>query len=369
MFLDKNWLSKKTKPQEKQAGKIIGIADIFSGCGGMSLGAIEASMLHNLRPKIKLAVETNTYASTVYKNNFSDKIKALLNSKIETIIDSDPGEPISKKEKLLKAKIGKIHILLAGPPCQGHSRLNNYTRSNDPRNSLYLKAVRMAEIFKPGLVVIENVVNIIKDKDRVINQSSLALEKIGYEVENLTVHLSNYGVAQNRKRHIQIATLKRFKIDFSNYKVKYVLSDVISDILDESVLKEGLFFSPSKTKHQNRIDFLFEKNLYDLPNRLRPDCHKDKHTYPSCYGRLNWNKPSSTITRGFSTMGQGRFLHPLRRRTLTPHEACRIQGIPDYFDFSSVEKRGELHLMIANAVPPRIIACIIDQYIKNIFNK
>lgn len=121
---------------------------------------------------------------------------------------------------------------------------------------------------------------------------------------------------------------------------------------------------PSVTKHMERIEHLFENDLYDLPDHLRPDCHKNKkHTYPTSYGRLKWNEPSSTITRGFSTMGQGRFVHPLRKRTLTPHEAARIQGFPDFFYFETPKKQGELHLMIANAEPPKISAMLVDAYL------
>lgn len=59
-------------------------------------------------------------------------------------------------------------------------------------------------------------------------------------------------------------------------------------------------------------------------------------------------------------MGQGRFVHPKRRRTLTPHEAARIQGFPDFFSFESVQSRTELHEIIGNAVPP-ILATVVVQ--------
>jgi DNA (cytosine-5)-methyltransferase 1 len=150
------------------------------------------------------------------------------------------------------------------------------------------------------------------------------------------------------------------------YKSSSVLSDVIDDIIDNYENSSEIFDTPSITKHKERIDYLFDHNIYDLPDSLRPDCHKKKkHTYPTSYGRLKWDEASTTITRGFSTMGQGRFVHPLRKRTLTPHEAARIQGFPDYFKFDTTQKRGELHLMIANAVPPKIGAMLIDQYLNN----
>lgn len=44
-----------------------------------------------------------------------------------------------------------------------------------------------------------------------------------------------------------------------------------------------------------RIDWLFANGEYNLPDRLRPDCHKDGHTYDAVYERLQWNDPSGTI--------------------------------------------------------------------------
>ncbi|MEN8220818.1 MAG: DNA cytosine methyltransferase [Pseudomonadota bacterium] len=106
--------------------------------------------------------------------------------------------------------------------------------------------------------------------------------------------------------------------------------------------------------------------MYNLPDLVRPSCHKNKnHSYKSCYGRLYWDKPAQTITSGFGSMGQGRYIHPLRKRVITPHEAARIQGFPDFFDFSMVNLRGDLHGMIANAVPPKITAMIINSLLDN----
>src|SRR6185312_3602501 len=99
--------------------------------------------------------------------------------------------------------------------------------------------------------------------------------------------------------------------------------------------------------------FLFEHGLYDLPNNQRPECHRDgNHSYRSVYGRLRWTEPAQTITTGFGSMGQGRYVHPQRRRTLTPHEAARLQTFPDWFDFGKETRRGVLAKAIGNAVPP-----------------
>ena len=79
------------------------------------------------------------------------------------------------------------------------------------------------------------------------------------------------------------------------------------------------------------------------------------------YGRLRWDLPAQTITSGFGSIGQGRYMHPTQARALTPHEAARIQGFPDYFEFATVSKRADLATMIGNAVPPALSRCITLQ--------
>ena len=123
---------------------------------------------------------------------------------------------------------------------------------------------------------------------------------------------------------------------------------------------DGLFDTPAEHSEVNRrrIDYLFDNNQYNLPNEYRPDSHKHGHTYPSIYGRLHWDRPSGTITTGFNTPGRGRYIHPERRTTITPHEAARIQGFPDSFEFRLINghmpTRTNLANMIGDAVPPQI---------------
>ena len=127
------------------------------------------------------------------------------------------------------------------------------------------------------------------------------------------------------------------------------------------------FYQPSRPTAENakRIQYLFDNDIHDLPNSLRPSCHRDKqHAYISMYGRMHWDKPAQTLTSGFGSMGQGRFVHPTRPRLITPHEAARLQGFPDFFDFTVVDSVTALREMIANAVPPPLTLAFVAEFIR-----
>ena len=65
------------------------------------------------------------------------------------------------------------------------------------------------------------------------------------------------------------------------------------------------------------------------------------------------------MTSGFGSMGQGRYVHPSRPRTLSPHEAARLQFLPDFMRFDAVTKRGALATMIGNAAPPALTIALV----------
>jgi DNA (cytosine-5)-methyltransferase 1 len=185
------------------------------------------------------------------------------------------------------------------------------------------------------------------------------------------VNASEIGLAQSRRRHLLIAS--RYPFDPEAALSRYAadrpasVSEYISDLVDEADAESAVFRSSSKMMENNarRALWLFKNEMFDLPNRLRPECHRIGHSYVSMYGRMRWDQPAQTITSGFGCMGQGRFVHPLRPRTLTPHEAARLQGFPDFFSFEDIVKRTSLQQIIGNAVPPKfaatIVAGLIDQ--------
>lgn len=356
-IFDYTFLRKKRAPKSSHSSQTILGVDLFCSCGGLSLGAKEACRALGKEFIAVAAVDKDPILLEVYKKNFP-KSKTYENL-IENLIDGNIYEPPTKNEKIFLKKLGEIDLLLAGPPCQGHSHLNNHKKENDSRNELYRKVARLVEIANPKHVLIENVPAIIHSKNKEVQKSIELMCEMKYNVDADVVDLAEIGVPQNRKRHIVVASaLKRLEIKkvVKKYQIKKRRSVrwAIGDIEKEP--PNGHFTTPSQLSETNmmRIKYLHDKGLYELPNYLRPPCHQNGHTYPAVYGRIRYNEPSPTITCGFLSPGQGRYIHSTQLRTLTPHEAARLQFFPDYFDFSSVEKREALSRAIGNAGPMKL---------------
>ena len=74
----------------------------------------------------------------------------------------------------LEHMVGCTDVVMAGPPCQGYSNLNDRTRRNDRRNELYLTVPAMAVALQARIVIIENVHAVLHDRLGVVD-SAIAL--------------------------------------------------------------------------------------------------------------------------------------------------------------------------------------------------
>lgn len=355
---DLKWIQ-RAKPPDHTDGCVIRVADLFAGCGGMTLGAIEALRRRGFRGQPVLAVDSTEAAIRVYRANFD------VDESVAKCIDVNEAVPGTCADPIVQKP--SVDLVLAGPPCQGHSDLNNHTRRKDGRNALYLKVVRFAQLTSPSTIIIENVPGVRHSKEQVVSLATDQLLAMGYRVHQLRIDATQMGLPQQRVRFFLVATtvdIDGEALQAYSGSRRSTVGSYIGELVNEHTRHpDDMFRTPSGMSEANRkrANYLFERDVYDLPDEERPPCHRDKvHSYRSVYGRMRWHKPAQTITTGFGSMGQGRFLHPRRRTVITPHEAARLQGFPDFFDFSSVTKRTELHTMIGNAVPPRVVAVIVD---------
>lgn len=296
-------------------------------------------------------------AASCYEANFRGS--RVLKEDIKSLLPGQMGEPPTPAEVHRASTIGELDLLVGGPPCQGHSDLNNFSRRSDPKNNLYLYMGRAAEVWRPRHVIIENVVGVASAKQNVVERVTQHLSALGYFVDSGIVDLWRIGVAQSRRRHILLASKERrlkVKDIVGQYEtpardLRWAIGD-LQDVISDRLLDQA---ADTSADNRRRIDYLFDHGLYDLPNEQRPPCHRDKeHSYNSIYGRLSWDKPAQTVTTGFYSMPMGRYVHPSRRRTLTAHEAARLQFFPDFFDFSTVKNRSSLARIIGNAVPMKL---------------
>jgi DNA (cytosine-5)-methyltransferase 1 len=133
------------------AQKVV-FVDVFAGCGGLSLGLLQAG-LQGL-----FAVEKDKFAFETLSANLLDKDARhkfawpeWLPKKrisIETLL--------TKHAAPLKALAGSIDLLVGGPPCQGFSSAGR-RQHDDPRNKLFRSYLEIVDILKPKAVLIENV--------------------------------------------------------------------------------------------------------------------------------------------------------------------------------------------------------------------
>ncbi len=347
-------------------GHVVHSVDIFSSVGGLTLGAGIAAASRGLTLRSRAAVDLDGPALDRHRANLGTE--HLVHGSASLVVDSlvhgrGEGATFAYEPAIINDELasltGKIDLLLAGPPCQGHSNLNNHTRRDDPRNDLYLLAPAIAVGLKAPMVVIENVPEVTSAKSDVVRTAMSLLRGAGYHVTAGVIKATDLGWPQTRRRYFVVASRVAEPVPLADIVGAFRaptrgVSWLLEDLLDHPT--EGFMDEIPRLTEENRrrIDYLFREDLFNLPNDERPECHKSGTSYGATYGRMRWDEPAPTLTTGFSTPGRGRFIHPLRPRVLTPREAARIQGFPDWFSFgdaSAPPSRKQLTQWIGNAVP------------------
>lgn len=370
---DALWLRRDSRPAYAEGGPNVRIADLFSGCGLLSLGALEGARALGLGAVIEIAVDIEPSALRVMRASLDLDDQTARELDLAAVLDGDLEDDPTPSEDAFIDGLGDLDILLAGPPCQGHSSLNNHTRHDDERNDLYLRVARFAELVRPRFCLIENVQAAPRDQRGSIDRTRRHLRRLGYYVDDRTLKLNHLGVPQTRRRHVLVACAAgEPQLTVESVISRHAAADpgsrtaawAIRDLVGQEEVTP--FDTPARPTDENlrRMKLLHRYNWRNLPDRHRPDCHaKPKagadgtvrtHSYKSMYGRLSWDEPAQTVTSGYGSMGQGRYVHPEQARTLTPHEAARLQLFPDFYDFGCVSARTQWARMIGNAAPMKL---------------
>lgn len=268
---------------------------------------------------------------------------------------------LRKVKQQLKLRRGDLDLLAGCPPCQGFSTmrsLNGKRSVEDERNNLIFQFLRFVCELLPKTIMMENVPG-LRDDQRYASFLA-ALRALGYEhIDEGVRNAKFYGVPQSRRRLILMASrVAPVSAPARDEQMKTV-RQFIENLPPAGTSKDPAHDLPERRSDKvKKLISLIPKDggsRSQLPKDLQLDCHKKCDGFKDVYGRLSWDKVSTTITGGCFNPSKGRFLHPQEDRCITLREAALLQSFPRNYRFPNVSKKQEVALMIGNALPPEMI--------------
>lgn len=324
------------------------VVDLFCGVGGLTHGLQQAGL------NVVAGVDIEKSCEFAYEHNNN---AVFLNEDVSTL-------PSDEVRAFFPPNT--VSILVGCAPCQPFSKYSTRYRKNGRIGNKWMLLNSFLDIttdILPDVLSIENVPNL--QHEAIFIDLINALERLEYHVSWQIVNCPDYGVPQNRKRLVMLAS--RFGdirlIDPLYNKEHYItVRMAIGDlrpIADGEICAEDSLHVASKLSSINkrRIRQSVPGGTWrDWDDDLVLACHKKGtgKTYPSVYGRMEWDRPSPTITTQFYGYGNGRFGHPEQDRALSLREGAVLQSFPvDYtfFDEKHVPTKRQLAIQIGNAVP------------------
>jgi DNA (cytosine-5)-methyltransferase 1 len=379
----------------------ISILDLFSGCGGLSMG------LKNAGLHVVAGIDKDEDSITTY-SKVHPKSEALC---------KDISQVFKDKSKYVSS-FGGIDVVAGGPPCQGFCAINPKRSVSDPRNTLIDTFFQVSKILKPKFILMENVTGLLSLEKGVALESILNfLKKEKYKVAVKVLQAAHYGVPQHRWRLFVAASRigefkfpkpkhksnsranfpsgKKYTFDlpvqdtlFEKYSSPTTVWDAISDL---PIIENGggcdvgdyvgingatdltqyqkkirgsckILYNHKTVKlgkvQEKRIRALPDEgmNWLNLPEDLIPsNLKKLREKYgtglgcKSRFARLIRHEQFSTILTK-PEMYWGTFIHPSQQRVISVREAARGQSFPDKARlFGSLTSQ---YRQVGNAVPP-----------------
>lgn len=347
------------------------ILDLFSGCGGLSLGA------HNAGFSTALAIDSDEILTSSFAMNFPKA--RLLRADVRMI-------GASALEGLLPNGVDGV---VGGPPCQAFSEIG-LRDDRDPRRALVLEFFRIVKLTRPKFFLFENVRGLGFDKN--IRLLEDGLEFLGSEwtiVGPKVLNAADYGAATKRRRLFvfgfnstemlvptedflcreistkvsvhdaihDLATAKHLGTDARGFDLwKYDFRRMVSQYALSMRSRCGVFTGHRTTVHNHSTIARFRK--------LRPG----QTDTVGKYERLIWNGLCPTLRAGTGN-DRGSYqairpIHPEEHRVITPREAARLQGFPDEFLFHPTVWHS--CRMIGNSVSPVIAEKLLQRIARHL---
>ncbi len=328
------------------------VVDIFCGAGGLSHGfrqkGFEIVGGIDINEDCRYAFEHNNDAPFIRRD-----VATLKTNEINSLFT--PGRP---------------RVLIGCAPCQPFSMYNQ--KNEDPKWQLLSQFGNLVDKVRPDVLSIENVPRLLAFKEgSIFKRFVKQLRDAKYHVVWDVLYGPDFGLAQTRSRLVLLASkLGPINLHHATHKEKY--RTVRDEIGDLPSLKHG---GVDDSDVMHRTSHLSEINVRrissakpggtwrDWDPQLIADCHKvgTGKGYSSVYGRMEWDKPSPTITTQFFGFGNGRFGHPEQDRALSLREGALLQGFPQDYEFIAPGERVQMKKvgrLIGNAVPVKLAAAI-----------
>lgn len=322
--------------------------DLFCGIGGLtkglSLAGINVVAGYDIDDTCKFAYESNNEAQFINKD-------------VETITAEEVNAMFQDDD---------VRVIVGCAPCQPFSRYSLRYRKDgrtDDKWRLLYSFSRLVRECEPNIVSMENVPSLVNES--VFRDFVQQLQELHYHVSWSIVYCPDYGVPQKRRRLVLLASrygdiqlIPPF-YQKKNYRTVRMAIGDLPRIADGEVCESDLLHRASKLSEINRRRIRQSVpggTWRDWDEDLKLECHSKKSgaSYPSVYGRMNWDEPSPTITTQFYGYGNGRFGHPEQDRALSLREGAILQSFPNDYIFCDAEhpvQKRELGTHIGNAVP------------------
>lgn len=295
---------------------------LFSGIGGLDLGFIKHGF------KIIWANDFDKNAVESYKANIDNNIiYGDLNNYLEDIPEHD--------------------VLLAGFPCQPFSLMGKQQGFSDERGTLFFTIESILKKYKPKVIVLENVKNLLThNKGKTINKMLDILEgKLDYKIYYDVLNTSDYGLPQTRRRVFIVGFLREeFGEELSTFTFPKPekLNTTVFDLLDDNVDKKYFLSNrilPTILSNGSKNYYSKSEINLKIAKPLTATMHKMHRANQDNYYEdfVNRNKFVDTAEKRISSV-----------RRLTPNECRKLQGFPD--DWKYVVSDTQLYRQFGNAV-------------------
>ena len=353
----------------------LNVVDLFCGAGGLSLGAARAGLA------VRGAVDTDPKALETHSRNFPGTVH--LNEDVAGLTG-----------RSLKSLLGLARIdgIVGSPPCQGFSVIGKRD-SLDARNELFAEFFRLVSEVRPAFYLAENVPGIMHDMHRAVLERAISVVEREYDVmQPMDLAANDYGAPTTRRRMFFVGFRKgaalppaRQRFDPSpgagTVRVRDALSGLPTRIDPRRQTEESgwleVDFSRSAKGYAQRLrgrvppgvgdhaalgrlrargevsGFLGTIHSAEVARRYDALGAGERDCISKSY-RLDPDGFCPTLRAGTGP-DRGRFqavrpIHPTECRVITPREAARLQGFPDWFQFHHT--KWHTFRQIGNSVSP-----------------